>query len=101
MVTLLATLSLAAVTITEGLKGAADTIRAGFGSTLAGASEMSFQTPYTETILAPTSAEKAGKEMGGFKWAPGFASRAAFDGPYQNGTKDQLRKGMQAALCNS
>ena len=75
MVTLLATLSLAAVTITEGLKGAADTIRAGFGSTLAGASEMSFQTPYTETILAPTSAEKAGGEMGGFKWVPGFSSR--------------------------
>ena len=50
MVTLLATSGLAAVTIAAGLKGAADTIRAGFGSTLAGETEMSFQTPYPETI---------------------------------------------------
>jgi hypothetical protein len=38
--------------------------------------------------------------MGGFKWAPGFASRAAFEGPYQNGTRDQMRKGLQAAMRN-
>ena len=100
MVTLLGTSRLAAVAIAEGLKGAADTIRAGFGSTLAGESEMSFQTPYPETILVPTSAEKDGGEMGGFKWAPGFDSRVAFEGPYQNGTKDQLWKGLQTALHN-
>ena len=38
--------------------------------------------------------------MGRYKWASGFASRAAFEGPYQNGTKDQLRKALQAALRN-
>ena len=39
-------------------------------------------------------------EMGGYKWATGFASRVVFGGLYQNGTKDQLRKALQAAISN-
>ena len=100
MVTILSTASTAANTISEGMTTAANAIRAHFDSVLAAETTFSFEVLYPELILSKTTATDAGGEMGGYKWSPGFATREAFKGAYQNGTEKKMRTDIQGAMRN-
>jgi hypothetical protein len=100
MVTILSTASTAANTISEGMATAANAIRAHFDSVLAAETTLSYEVLYPEILLAKTTATDAGGEMGGYKWAAGFATREAFKGPYQNGTESKMRRDIQGAMRN-
>ena len=60
---------------------------------------IAFQSPYPEQILVPTKTEALNK-IGGYKWAPGWASRDTFVELYHNGTNIRFKSNIKAAVRN-
>ena len=98
MITLLCNAAQCVDSQAEGLKLAADSKRAGYQSSLAAAAATPFIVKYPERILKASDTIAAWEdENQEYKWAPQLNSRDAFEGHFQNGTREQYRKDITAA----
>ena len=87
-------------TIADGLKANADAIRAGFSTVTGAEATITYQIPYPENILTTNKGPGALTEMGGYSWAPGWESREAFVGLFNNGTKSWFKASLQGGIKN-
>ena len=99
-VTILSITNESVTTIADGLKANADAIRAGFTTVTGAEATITYQIPYPENILTSSKGSGSLTEMGGYAWAPGWESREAFVGLFNNGTKSWFKTSVQGGIKN-
>jgi len=76
----------------EGLATKAAAHKAEYKSVTAARVSTGFDLTFPTNILVKSDTASAHEDLGGWKWAPGIATRKAFEGSFHNGTKEAMKR---------